>query len=220
MAEVPFNLERLVSLNCIVQNPFARRHRLPAARFFLFYARTDPRSSDSAERKPSLTGRTGQRESRPRSSGAERSGSNVSASIGQDLGRDRFADAQSKPQEDLCKSLMLKGIRAIGQGPVGVGVHFEEQGIAAGGDGRPGQGRDHLALARRGRAAGSRAGKLDRMRGVEDHRCTGGLHLGDRPEIVDQPAVAEGGSALGQAARPMLPTRISLVTTLVISQGP
>ena len=36
------------------------------------------------------------------------------------------------------------------------------------------------------------------MRGVEDHRRAQGLHLGDRPHVVDQPAVAEEGAPLAQ----------------------
>ena len=49
-------------------------------------------------------------------------------------------------------------IRTVGQGPVGVRVHLEKKGIAARGDRRPSQRWDHLALARRGRAAGPAPG--------------------------------------------------------------
>ena len=46
------------------------------------------------------------------------------------------------------KSSSRKRVRAVGEGLVGVGVDFEEQGVAAGGDRGAGQGGDHLALAR------------------------------------------------------------------------
>ena len=62
------------------------------------------------------------------------------------------------------------------------------------GDGRPGQKRDHLALT----AGRGSARKLNAVRGVEDDRRSETLHDGDRPHIVDQPAVAERRSPLGE----------------------
>ena len=97
-------------------------------------------------------------------------------------------------------------------------MNFHEERIAPGGNRCAGEGGDHLALAGSRGPPGPASGKLNRMSRVEDHGRTGLLHLRDRPQIVNQSTVTEGGAPFGEEC-PRAPNSISFLTTLAISQG-
>jgi hypothetical protein len=84
----------------------------------------------------------------------------------------RYRRANSKASsKQIFEVIQMQGIGPVGKRMVRVGVHFEEERIAAGCHGGLGQGWNHLALASRGRAAGTGTRQLNRVRRIEDDRC-------------------------------------------------
>ena len=75
-------------------------------------------------------------------------------------------------------------------------MDFKEQPVESGGHACPRQQFDELRLA--AACAARRAGLLQAMRDVEHDRIAQRAHLGRRPEVYHQVAVAEAGAALGQ----------------------
>ena len=85
-------------------------------------------------------------------------------------------------------------VRAVAEGPVGLGMRLEKYAIATAGDCGPGQKRNHLPLS----ACGVASRQLHTVRRVEDHRRSQILHCGNCPHVVDQPAVAKRRAPFGQ----------------------
>ena len=107
----------------------------------------------------------------------------------------RAADCQ-QASEQAGELVQRDHVGAVAGGGVGIGMRLEEQAVDAQGGGGPGQRLDHRPVAAGGRAQAARL--LDAVGGVEDHRRAEGLHLGDGPHVVDQPAVAEERAPLAQ----------------------
>ena len=94
-----------------------------------------------------------------------------------------------QPLEQGGELVQRDHVGPVAGGGVGIGMGLEEQAVDAQGHGGPGQRLDHGPIAAGGGPQAARL--LDAVRGVEDHRHAEGLHLRDRPHVVDQPAVAE-----------------------------
>src|SRR4051794_40328107 len=69
---------------------------------------------------------------------------------GHRAGRIRLVDRRADPEADLQQARQVlepDGVRAVGEGLLGLRVDLQEEGVAAGGDRRTGEVRDHRPLA-------------------------------------------------------------------------
>ena len=86
--------------------------------------------------------------------------------------------------------------RPVGRGTIRILVHFHEDGIDAERHGGTREGLHVLPLP--SRPGSLPAGKLHRVRRIEDHRHAEPTHHPEAPEVDDEVVVAERGPPLGQ----------------------
>src|SRR5690349_24354376 len=103
--------------------------------------------------------------------------------------------------DELAEAVEFELACRVAERAARVGMRFDEEPVDPGGGAGAGERQDELGLPSGAVLLAPR--KLDRMRGVENHRIPQPTHDRERPDVDDEIVVPEGGSPLGEEDSPV-----------------